>query len=160
MPVKCIFLLNSQRTSKLQCSGFGAVEAYSGQKEARDNPADTAMENIGPLPRGTYYLVDRKSGGHLGWLYDWFAEHTHLSTDHSNWFMLWNANGGDTSVINGIQRGHFRLHPEGRMRLSEGCITVVSPFAYESLRRYIHSHPANLPVPGSTLRAYGTVEVQ
>ncbi|MFT0167672.1 tlde1 domain-containing protein [Paraburkholderia mimosarum] len=64
------------------------------------------------------------------------------------------------TMINGIKRGRFRLHPEGPARLSEGCITVISPFAFDSLRRYIRSHPAALPVPGSTLRAYGTVEVR
>jgi len=63
-------------------------------------------------------------------------------------------------MINGIRRGNFRLHPEGQMRVSEGCITVVSHLQFELLRRFIHSHQPDLQVPGSTLRAYGTVEVQ
>lgn len=159
MPVRCTFLLNNKNISALNCSGFGAVEAYSGQKQGRDNPADTTMTDIGPLPPGTYYLVDRQSGGWLGWARDWFAGHT-LSTDHTKWFMLWNPNGGDTTMINGIQRGHFRLHPEGPRRLSEGCITVVSPFVFDNLQRFIRSQNAALPVPGSALRAYGTVDVR
>lgn len=160
MPVRCTFLLNNKTTSTLECSGFGLVDAYSGQKQGRDNPRDTAMSNIGPLPAGTYYLVDRQSGGMLGWARDWYDAHGWGTTDHSKWFMLWNPNGGDTTMIDGIRRGNFRLHPEGPMRLSEGCITVVSPFAFESLQRYIRSHNADLPVPGSTLRAYGTVDVR
>lgn len=63
-------------------------------------------------------------------------------------------------MINGVKRGHLRLHPEGPLRLSEGCITVVSPFAFDNLRRYIRSHKPDLPVPGSTLHAYGTVDVR
>ncbi|MCG5071919.1 DUF2778 domain-containing protein [Paraburkholderia tagetis] len=160
MPLRCTFLLNNKSTSALQCSGFGSVEAYSGQKHGRNNPHDTAMSDIGPLPAGTYYIVDRQSGGRLGWFWDWYDAHGYGSTDHTKWFMLWNANGGDTTVINGIKRGHFRLHPEGQLQLSEGCITVVSPFAFENLRRYIRSHKPDLPIPGSKLRAYGTVDVR
>ena len=160
MPIRCTFSLNNQPTSTLYCSGFGVVAAYSGQKQGRDNPNDTAMPDIGPLPAGTYYIVDRQSGGRFGWFWDWYDAHGFGSTDHTKWFMLWNAHGGDSTMIDGIKRGHFRLHPEGPMRLSEGCITVVSPFAFENLRRYIRSQPSNLPVPGSTLRAYGTVEVR
>ncbi|WP_322047588.1 DUF2778 domain-containing protein [Paraburkholderia sp. J67] len=159
MPVRCTFLLNNKTTSTLTCSGFGSVDAYSGQKQGRDNTADTAMPNIGPLPAGTYYLVVRQSGGMFGWAHDWIAAST-LSTDRFKWFMLWNPIGGDTTMINGIRRGSFRLHPEGHERLSEGCITVVSPFAFDSLQRYIRTQKAMLPVPGSTLRAYGTVDVR
>lgn len=159
MPVQCTFLLNNKKTSQLTCSGFGSVEAYSGQRQGRDNPADTAMMDIGPLPPGTYYLVDRQSGGWLGWARDWFTAHT-LSSDHSKWFMLWNSNSGDATMINGIKRGNFRLHPEGPARLSEGCITVVNLHAFESLQRFIRLQKTTLPVPGSTLRAYGTVEVR
>ncbi|ALL67904.1 Protein of unknown function (DUF2778) [Paraburkholderia caribensis MBA4] len=74
--------------------------------------------------------------------------------------MLWNPNGGDTTMINGIRRGNFRLHPEGPMHLSEGCITVVNPFAFDNLQRYIRARKPDLPIPGSSMRAYGTVEVR
>ncbi|WP_322044767.1 DUF2778 domain-containing protein [Paraburkholderia sp. J67] len=160
MPLRCEFILNNKKTSTLTCSGFGAVEAYSGQKQGRDNPADTAMPEIGPLPAGTYYVVDRQSGGRFGWAYDWWDAHGYGTTDHSSWFMLWNAHGGDTTMINGVKRGNFRLHPEGPARLSEGCITIVSPFAFDNLQRYIRKQKPTLFVPDSTLRAYGTVEVR
>jgi Protein of unknown function (DUF2778) len=82
--VRCSFWLNNKETSFLYCQGFGSVKAFSGTKDGRDNPRDTAMPNIGPLPAGTYYLVDRQSGGTLGWLRDWIESHT-LSTDHTKW---------------------------------------------------------------------------
>ncbi|WP_109480382.1 DUF2778 domain-containing protein [Paraburkholderia sp. C35] len=160
MTIRCTFLLNDQATSQLFCSGFGSVEAYSGTRQGRDNPRATAMPNVGPLPVGTYYIVDRESGGTLGWIKDWFSAHGWGTTDRSRWFMLWNPKSGDTTMINGIQRGKFRLHPEGPMHLSEGCITVVNAFAFDNLQRYIRTRKPDLPVPGGLMRAYGTVEVR
>jgi hypothetical protein len=87
MPVSCRFLLNKKTTSVLTCQGTAPVEAFSGQKDGRDNPDDTAMEDVGPLPKGTYYLVDRQSGGVLGFLYDWWGAHGYGTTDRTKWFM-------------------------------------------------------------------------
>jgi hypothetical protein len=101
--------------------------AFSGRKDGRDNPADVDKEDIGPLPKGTYYIVDRQSGGRLGFLYDPMGEFGLGTTDHKKWFMLWNPNTGDSTMINGVKRGNFRLHPMGPRGLSEGCITVVDP---------------------------------
>jgi hypothetical protein len=89
LPVRCSFSLNDKLTSTFYCQGYGSVKAFSGQGIGRDNPRDTAMESIGPLPAGTYYIIDRQSGGRLGWLWDWLDAHGHISTDHSKWFMLW-----------------------------------------------------------------------
>jgi len=160
MPLRCKFSLNEQTTSVLHCSGFGSVTAYSGQKWGRDNPKATAAEGVGPLPAGTYYIVDRQSGGMFGWARDLWSEYGWGTTDRTKWFALWSPNTGDTTMINGIRRGAFRLHPEGQMHLSEGCITVVSHVDFDHLQRFIRSHKPDLPVPGSTLRAYGTVDVR
>ncbi|MFM0603671.1 DUF2778 domain-containing protein [Paraburkholderia sediminicola] len=160
MPVACTFVLNKQKTSVLTCPGTASVSAFSGTAQGRDNPDDTAMENIGPLPKGVYYLVDRQSGGHIGFVRDLWNAHGFGSTDRQYWFMLWNPVSGDTTNINGVRRGNFRLHPMGPLRLSEGCITVTSPDAFDVLQKYIRSQGLTVPVPGSTMRAYGTVEVK
>lgn len=160
MTVRCTFLLDDKPTSTLYCSGYGSVTAYSGTGSGRDNPKATAMKFVGPLPAGTYYLVDRHSGGTIGWLRDWYFSFEVGSSDRTKWFMLWNPHGGDTTMINGIQRGNFRLHPEGSLHLSEGCITVVNHFEFDRLQRYIRARQPDLPVPGTTLRAYGTVDVR
>lgn len=160
MPVRCSFGLNDRETSVLYCQGFGPVTAFSGHGVGRDNPRDTAMVDVGPLPAGTYYLVDRQPGGTFGWLWDWLAAHGDVSTDHSKWFMLWNENGGDTTFIQGVKRGGFRLHPVGRRRLGDGCITVVDPSEYDRLQPFIRTYPPSLSVPGSTLKSYGTVQVR
>lgn len=158
--VRCTFALNNKNTSILTCPGVGPLVAFSGQKQGRDNPAATASENIGPIPKGMYFIVDRQSGGHLGFLYDLWGERGYGTTDHRKWFTLWNPKTGDSTTINGVRRGHFRLHPMGPRRLSEGCITVVSPNDFDRLQNYLRSHKPALPVPNTTFKAYGTVEVR
>ncbi|CAG4893377.1 DUF2778 domain-containing protein [Paraburkholderia gardini] len=160
MPIRCTFGLNSKTTSALHCSGFGTVTAYSGQKWGRDNPKAIAAQDVGPLPPGTYYIVDRQSGGMLGWARDLWSEYGYGTTDRTTWFALWNPTTGDTTMVNGIRRGNFRLHPEGPRRLSEGCITVVSHLEFDQLNRFIRSRKPTLQVPGSDMRAYGTVDVR
>lgn len=70
MPVECTFILNKSNISVLYCPGFGSVAAFSGNGRHMNDPSATAVAEKGPLPIGTYYIVDRQSGGHLGWLYD------------------------------------------------------------------------------------------
>lgn len=159
MPVNCTFKLNNRETSTLVCAGYGTVEAFSGQKHGRDNPDAVTIAKIGPIPRGTYYLVDRQSGGLLGRVRDALAPYVG-STERTKWFMLWNPETGDMSNIKGVIRGQFRLHPVGNEERSEGCITLVNPAEFELLQRFIRTSPPILPVPGSTLRAYGMVTVK
>lgn len=158
--IKCTFDLNNKETSVLACSGFGVVKAFSGQREGRDNPADTSVEDIGPIPKGTYFIVDRVSGGHLGFLFDLWGAYGYGTTDHRQWFMLWNPSTGDSTVVNGVRRRHFRLHPMGPRRLSEGCITVVSPVDFDRFQKFLRSQKPEVPVPHTPFKAYGTVEVR
>lgn len=158
--VRCSFHLNSKETSWFVCPGVGPVQAFSGKGNGRDNPYAVAIKGMGPIPKGTYFIVDRQSGGMLGFLYDLWGEYGYGTTDHRKWFCLWNPDTGDSTITEGIKRGNFRLHPMGPQRLSEGCITVVSQSDFDRVERHLRSHPPELPVPGTTLKAYGTVEVR
>ncbi|WP_186258332.1 DUF2778 domain-containing protein [Burkholderia gladioli] len=160
MPIRCTFDLNGKTTSTLNCPGFGMVSAFSGTKSGRDNPNATGIEGIGPIPKGTYYIVDRQSGGRLGWFHDAIGKYGIGTTDHTKWFMLWNASTGDSTYVGNVKRGQFRLHPMGQLRLSEGCITVTNPTTFDRLAEYIRKNGADLPVPGSMFKAYGTVDVK
>jgi hypothetical protein len=160
MSIRCVFTLNNKNTSILACAGFGNVEAFSGQMQGRDNPREIATPKIGPIPPGIYYIVDRQSGGHLGWIYDEVARTGIISTDHSKWFALLNPRTGDATIINGVRRGEFRLHPSGPQNRSEGCITVVHPAEFEALQKYIRRNPPQTLIPGNSLKAYGTMEVR
>ncbi len=160
MPIRCTFELNGKSTSFLNCPGVGMLPAFSGRDKGRDNPEATGIETIGPIPKGTYYIVDRQSGGHLGWLRDAWGEIGVGTTDHTQWFMLWNKDTGDSTYVGNVKRGQFRLHPIGPLGLSEGCITVTNPTTFERFAAFLRKNGADLPVPGSSLKAYGTVEVK
>ena len=96
MSVKCTFTLNRRVTSYLTCPGVGSVVAFSGHDAGRDNPDDTSFIDIGPIPRGTYYLIDRQSGGRLEFLHDMWDAYGFGTTDRRTWFTLWNPKTGDT----------------------------------------------------------------
>ncbi|CAN7265519.1 DUF2778 domain-containing protein [Trinickia sp. LjRoot230] len=160
MPVKCFFVLNNQPMSMLFCPGVGTLPAFSGKPAYVDNPAATAVAETGPLPKGTYYIVNRESGGRMGWLRDWLkdrASHVH----HDEWFALYRNDSvvDDYTFVNGVKRGNFRLHPNGRFGISEGCITLASKSQFDKLRQFLLSQDTKT-VPGTTIKYYGTVEVQ
>lgn len=159
MAITCTFSLNSQPGSLLQCYGIGTFSAFSGQKQGRDNPSMTSVENIGPIPKGLYYIVGRQSGGHLDALRLFMLKHFY-GTDRSEWFALYRADKkiDDWTFVNGIRRGNFRLHPIGPMKLSEGCITLNHPSEFEVLRTQL-LRTNMIDIPGSNLKAYGTVRV-
>jgi hypothetical protein len=159
MSVFCTFNLNGRATSPLVCSGFGSVPAYSGHGIGLNNPKDIADVGVGAIPPGTYYIVDRKSGGLIGWLRDEFNPLLG-STDHRKWFMLWNPYTGDATFVNGVKRGLFRLHPDGPMHVSDGCITLKSGTDFERLHDYLKAKGATMPIPGTDMKAYGKVDVR
>ncbi len=105
-------------------------------------------------------LHPRPTIGRACWLYDAWGKYGWGTTDHTKWFALWNASTGDSTYVGRVKRGHFRLHPMGPRRLSEGCITVTNPTTFDRLADFLRSSGADLPVPGSSFKAYGTVEVK
>lgn len=159
MPANCTFVLNNKPLSTLMCDGQGYA-AFSGEVGHKNNPADVAKAGEGPLPTGTYYIIDRQSGGHLGWLYDWL-KNRYTNSERENWFALYRNDGkiDDTTYVNGVKRGNFRLHPVGRQGISEGCVTLVSPPAFNKLRAYLKSQSPTT-IPGTNVTYYGTLTVR
>ncbi|WCM24584.1 DUF2778 domain-containing protein [Paraburkholderia bryophila] len=160
MPVSCSFRLNGKRMSILLCPGLGGVAAFSGDGESIDDPNATAKQDEGPLPAGTYFIVDRESGGRLGWLRDTIKDIL-VHSNRREWFALYRNDGviDDETFINGIKRGAFRLHPAGRFHESKGCITLHNLSQFEKLRTFLKSQPVAF-IPGTTIRYYGTVNVR
>ncbi|WP_186115916.1 tlde1 domain-containing protein, partial [Burkholderia gladioli] len=76
-------------------------------------------------------------------------------------FALYRNDGkiDDWTTIKGIRRGHFRLHPVGRIGESSGYITVKNPAQFEKLRLFLKAQLI-FQVPGAVLRAYGKVIVR
>lgn len=98
----------------LLCPGFGSVPAYSGMGKHVDDPDATALEKEGPLLAGTYFIVDRQSGGRFGRFNDFVAD-ARAGTNRSTWFALYrnDATIDDWTFVQGVRRGNFRLHPSG-----------------------------------------------
>lgn len=160
MAAQCSFVLNKQSVSTLICPGFGSVSAFSGKPEYVNNPDAQAVPNAGPLPSGTYYIIGRQHGGRLGWLWDWIKD-TASNVHRDNWFALYRNDSvvDDYTFINGVRRGNFRLHPNGRFGVSEGCIAVLSTQQFDKLRAWLLSQDTKT-VPGTNMSYYGTVTVR
>ncbi|WP_263769461.1 DUF2778 domain-containing protein [Propionivibrio soli] len=139
--------------SALQCgaSSFPAFSGLGGQANRREYACHASA---GPIPPGTYYIVDRQSGGLLGPLRDMF-------NDRREWFALYAIDDkiDDTTYCNKIKRGSFRLHPKGPLGISEGCITIESQSDFQRLRALLKGS-AQIAIPGTTLKAYGKVLVK
>jgi hypothetical protein len=160
MPATCFFTLNNKSVSMLVCPGFASMPAFSGRTAYVDNPAATAVANAGPIPRGRYYIINRQSGGRLGWIRDWFKDHA-SRVHHDQWFALYRNDRvvSDYTFVNGVRRGNFRLHPNGRFGISEGCITLLSQTQFDQLRGYLLSQETKI-IPGTDIKYYGTVDVR
>ncbi|WP_434116303.1 DUF2778 domain-containing protein [Paraburkholderia caffeinilytica] len=160
MPAECFFTLNRQHMSALFCPGFGSVPAFSGNGRYVNDPGSTSVAKDGPLPTGTYYIVARQSGGRHGPVNDIIAD-TLNGTHRAEWFSLYRNDGviDDFTVVNGVRRGNFRLHPVGYWGISEGCITLPHPLQFNQLRAYLKSQtPAK--IPGTQIDYYGRVTVR
>ena len=83
------------------------------------------------------------------------------NSERATWFALYSADGkiDDWTFVEGVRRGNFRLHPNGRWGVSDGCITLVSQHQFDRLRNYLLSQPTK-PIPGTSTPYYGIVDVQ
>ena len=79
----------------------------------------------------------------------------------SQWFALFQEGSppDDYTVIHGVRRGKFRLHPVGYWGKSEGCITLLHPSQFDTLRKWLTAQPPE-NIPGTQVTYYGTVIVR
>jgi Protein of unknown function (DUF2778) len=160
MAIRCTFMLNNKPMSVMHCDDIGDFPAFSGKDKVKNDPAAVAIPNVGQLPRGRYYIVDRGSGGLFTYFFDFFADITNR-TDRRKWFALYrdDDNVDDWTFIDGVARGLFRLHPHGASNVSHGCITLADVSAFYRLRDHL-LRTTPIGIPGGKGFAYGTVEVQ
>lgn len=99
--VECTFELNGKPMSLLK---MGAIHlpAFSGLGGHVNRREYICAPDVGPIPPGAYYILDRQSGGRLGALRD-------LLRDRSEWFALYAADGkiDDEVFCNKVKRGNF-----------------------------------------------------
>jgi hypothetical protein len=148
----CSFVLNGALFTEFIYDGVH-TRAFSGNGPHRNNPASGNVPNDGSIPTGRYYIVDRQSGGTLGPILDWIA-------DRDLWFALLRDDGSidDSTFVDGVRRGEFRLHPKGPRGISLGCITLEFRSEFDILRAYLLGQPVAY-VPLTKTRTYGTVDV-
>lgn len=148
--LNCRFRLNNQPVSELIVDGIGSFRAFSGNDGFRNSLAAQCLEDIGPLPLGRYYVLDRVNGGRAKFFKD-------LIGYRSDWFVLYAIDNDVDDVMwcDEVARGKFRLHYGGN---SDGCITVIDRAQYTMLHDMIKSYGAS-PVEGGKFNAYGILEV-
>lgn len=150
---ECTFKLNDQPMSSFKV-GATSFPAFSGIGGHVNHRVSACILNEGPIPPGDYFIIDRESGGRLGWLYDLFS-------GRQDWFALY-ANDGkidDETWCEKIKRGEFRLHPKGTRGVSRGCIVIDKVSDFQFLRSILRNGTPQL-IPNSEIKAWGKVMVK
>lgn len=153
MALDCTFELNNKSSSTLLCGEF-KYPAFSGLGKYVNDATNVCLPDQGPIPKGTYYIVDRESGGLLGPVVDYFK-------GRNEWFALYADDGtvNDETFCDKVKRGNFRLHPKGSLGISKGCITLENIDEFRHLRALLKK-TSTIDVPGTKLKAYGKVVVK
>ncbi|MDE2203258.1 MAG: DUF2778 domain-containing protein [Burkholderiaceae bacterium] len=153
---ECSFELNDQPMSTFKV-GTASFPAFSGYGAYINKRASMCLPNLGPIPTGSYYIIDRQSGGRLGWLWDQVR-------GHADRFALYAIDGrmDDQTYCNQVLRGNFRLHPKTGAGISQGCITIAEPHNFARIRATLKSSAilSLRAADGKTLQAYGKVLVK
>ena len=124
---------------------------FTGDKDNLNDPDSTDKKGAGAIPKGIYYIVDRESGGRLGFIRDFIS-------GKEKWFALYREDDriDDQTTINGVVRGQFRLHPGRR---SAGCVTFKDEKLFDEIREELLSTQKGT-VPGTQIPYYGIIEVK
>lgn len=151
--INCTFKLNNQPMSKLTC-GSTSFPAFSGTEAHRNKRISMCIPNKGPIPTGTYYIIDRQSGGLLGPLRELFSS-------KDQWLALYAIDKkiDDSTFCQKVKRGQFRIHPKGALGISEGCITFEKMSDFNFFKSII-KETKKCKIPGTEIEAYGKLTVQ
>lgn len=127
---------------------------FSGATGHKNKPGSTHLKGEGPLPKGEYYVVDRPTGGKQDWIRGKFYDFD----GKSKWFGLFRKDGniGDETLIKGVRRGQFRMHPGGR---SAGCVTFVHEKDFKAVREILLG-TTKKKIPGLSTEYYATLIVE
>lgn len=156
-------ILNGADYAPFNLYGVGVFMAFSGNGIYRNQSACRAIPDVGPLPPGKYWIVERGSGGLGSWVkaktQDLFNKiYSGAEFGREEWFALYRDDWGidDHTWIDGVKRGLFRLHPG---TVSKGCITIAHNSDYALIRNApLRTTPMQVPCM-KYLMARGWVEV-
>lgn len=140
--------------SQLTCGSL-SFPAFSGKDRYKNKQQFQCVRGNGPIPAGRYYILQRQSGGTLGWLREIWS-----GNDKKDWFALYAADGkvDDEMFCDQVKREAFRLHPKGPLGISEGCITIESQTDFMMISHMLRNSVQE-KIPGTEVLAYGQVIV-
>lgn len=101
-------ILNGANYAPFNLHGVGVFMAFTGKGVYRNKGACSAIPNVGPLPPGKYWIVERGAGGPGSWvkakaqdLYNTFYQGAEFGRDE--WFALykddWGIDDGPGSMV-------------------------------------------------------------
>lgn len=144
----------------LRCAGVGSFPVFSGLGPFMNIPEFTAHRN-GPIPLGKYWIVDRPMGG-IGSMERMVEKWLKTGNRYWEWFALYRQDGliDDSTFVDGICRGSFRLHPlrPHGTGVSDGCVTFRNHADFDQLRQALLRTSVHT-LPHNTLKAYGELNV-
>lgn len=152
--LECSFELNNKPMSAFTLNQK-AYAAFSGLGNSVNDASATCHKDAGPIPKGSYYILDRQSGGRLGFLYK-------LLKPRTDWFALYamdNQIDDFTDWCDDIIRGQFRLHPKGTSGISRGCIVIDNAAQFREIASYLRNRQPTV-IPNTELTAWAKVTVK
>lgn len=151
--IECKFELNGKELSDVVC-GANTSPAYSGRARFVNRRVTACIPGVAAIPPGQYCIFDRQSGGMMGGLRELFS-------DRGEWFALYAIDGkiDDETCCERFKRGQFRLHPEGPLGISQGCIVIKKPRDDQVLYSRL-KNARRVTVPGAGWEAFGKVFVK
>lgn len=152
----CFFRLNGQAMGELEVrlpNQILKIPAYSGARPFSNQRTHMCIPHVGAIPLGEYYVVDRESGGRLGWLKDLFNEKT-------EWFSLYRIDDkiDDYTWCDGVKRVHFRIHYSVSGDGSRGCVTLANPNDFRDLKSALRTS-GKRKVSNLDIECYGKLTV-
>lgn len=150
---QCHFELINKPMSILRL-GASEFPAFSGLGAHVNQRLSACFRSQGPIPPGSYFVIDRQSGGRLGWLYDLFSK-------RNDWFALYavDDNIDDATWCGQVERGKFRLHPKGPSGISEGCVVIDRLPDFLHLQTMLRSGEPS-EIPGKNISAWAKLVVR
>jgi hypothetical protein len=149
----CVFALNDRPMSTFRIGAL-SVPAFSGLGSYVNKRSAACLANLGPIPPGSYFVLDRRQGGLLAPL------RTLLRRDESRWFALYRIDEkiDDETFCDRVRRGEFRLHPKGALGISKGCVVIDKMADFLTIEALLRG-TSSIPVPGTTDQAHGVLVV-
>lgn len=143
-------LFKLQPEAALVIAGF-SFPAFSGDGELRNRRTHMCVPNQGPIPVGTYYILDRETA---------FLEMFRKKQKKKEWLALYAKDRviNDERYCAGVLRGQFRLHSKGEHGVSRGCLTLEYDSDFALLRQILKSTEME-QIAGTRFMSYGTVLV-